>query len=53
VSTKVILLNDGPGVRCGSMGDDDRTLEKSDCDNVMVLILRMVPERLPLAWLPS
>jgi hypothetical protein len=51
--TKVILLNDGPGLLLGSMWDDYSKLEESYLDKVMVLTLRMVPERLTLEWLQS
>lgn len=49
--TKVILLNDGPGLLLGSMWDDYIKLEERHPDKVMVLTLRMVPERLTLEWL--
>jgi hypothetical protein len=49
----VILLNDGPGLLLGSMWDDYSKLEESYLDKVMVLTLRMVPERLTLEWLQS
>ncbi len=51
--TKVILLNDGPGLLLGSMWRDYVTLEDSYRDEVMVLTLRMIPERLSLKWLQA
>lgn len=52
LNVKVIFLNDGPGLILGSMWDDYAALEESHT-NVMVLTLRMIPERLTLAWLKS
>lgn len=49
--TKVILLNDGPGLLLGSMWDDYIKLEERYPDKVMVLTLRMVPVRLTIEWL--
>jgi hypothetical protein len=51
--TKVIFLNDGPGLLLGSMWDDYAKLERSEKGKVLVLTLRMVPERLTLEWLRS
>lgn len=51
LGTKVILLNDGPGLLLGSMWNDYIKLEASYPDRVMVLTLRMVPDRLTLDWL--
>jgi hypothetical protein len=51
LGTKVILLNDGPGLLLGSMWNDYIKLEESHPDKVMVLTLRMVPERLTVDWL--
>lgn len=53
LKTKVIFLNDGPGLLLGSMWDDYTTLERSYPDKIMVLTLRMVPERITLEWLRS
>ncbi|MDW8214435.1 MAG: bstEII [Roseiflexaceae bacterium] len=53
LKTKVILLNDGPGLLLGSMWDDYIKLEDRYPDKVMVLTLRMVPERLSLEWLQA
>jgi hypothetical protein len=49
--TKVILLNDGPGLLLGSMWNDYSKLENSHVGEVLVATLRMVPERLTLNWL--
>jgi len=49
--TKVIFLNDGPGLLLGSMWDDYAHLEKSWPRLVQVVTLRMVRERLTLDWL--
>jgi len=51
LKTKVIFLNDGPGLLLGTMWDDYAKLEKSSSDKIMVLTLRMFPERLTLNWL--
>jgi hypothetical protein len=51
--TKVIFLNDGPGLMLGTMWDDYARLERSEKGKVLVLTLRMVPERLTLDWLRS
>ena len=51
--TKVIFLNDGPGLLLGSMWNDYAYLEELYPGRVMVTTLRMVPERLTLEWLES
>lgn len=53
LKTKVIFINDGPGLLLGSMWDDYAALERSWYNKIMVLTLRMVPERITLAWLRS
>lgn len=53
LKTKVIFLNDGPGLLLGTMWDDYAKLEQSWPGKIMVLTLRMVPERLTLDWLRS
>lgn len=50
---KVIFVNDGPGLLLGSMWDDYAALERSWPSKIMVLTLRMISERLTLAWLQS
>lgn len=49
--TKVIFVNDGPGLLLGSMWNDYSKLEKINPDKVMVLTLRMFNERLTADWL--
>lgn len=49
--TKVIFLNDGPGLLLGSMWDDYATLEKSWPGKILVTTLRMIPERITPDWL--
>ena len=43
--TKVIFINDGPGLLLGSMWNDYACLERSRPGKIMVATLRMVPER--------
>lgn len=49
--TKVIFLNDGPGLLLGTMWNDYSNLEKIDPDRIMVLTLRMCYDRLTEEWL--
>lgn len=51
MNTKMIFLNDGPGLLLGSMWDDYAALEDRWPGKIVVLTLRMVPERLELSWL--
>lgn len=51
LNTKLIFLNDGPGLLIGSMWNDYSTLEKSWHGKIMVLTLRMVTERITKEWL--
>ncbi len=53
LKTKVIFLNDGPGLLLGSMWNDYARLERSWPGKIIVVTLRMVPERLTMAWLNS
>lgn len=53
LKTKVIFLNDGPGLLLGTMWSDYAKLEKSSADKIIVLTLRMVSERLTANWLMS
>ena len=53
LQTKVIFLNDGPGLLLGTMWDDYARLEQSWPSKIMVLTLRMLPARLTLDWLLS
>lgn len=50
---KVLFMNDGPGLLLGSMWDDYASLEGRNTRRIMVLTLRMLPERLTLDWLRS
>lgn len=50
---KVIFVNDGPGLLLGSMWDDYAALESRWPGKIMVLTLRMAPDRLTLAWLKA
>lgn len=51
--TKVIFLNDGPGLLLGTMWDDYSKIEERYPNEVMVLTLRMMEERLTMEWLRS
>ncbi|MCT7951342.1 hypothetical protein NG798_16190 [Ancylothrix sp. C2] len=53
LKTKIIFLNDGPGLLLGSMWNDYANIERSSPDKIIVLTLRMVPERITLEWLRS
>jgi hypothetical protein len=53
LNTKVIFLNDGPGLLLGSMWSDYSDIEKRWKDKIMVLTLRMVSERLTKKWLEN
>lgn len=53
LKTKVIFLNDGPGLLLGSMWDDYASLEKQWPGRVKVVTLRMVTDRITLDWLRS
>lgn len=51
--TKVIFINDGPGLLLGSMWEDYARLERSRPGKILVATLRMVPERITREWLLS
>jgi hypothetical protein len=51
--TKVIFVNDGPGLLLGSMWKDYANLEASWRGKVQIVTLRMVPERITREWLLS
>jgi len=51
--TKVIFINDGPGLLLGSMWNDYARLERSHRGRILVATLRMVPERITPEWLLS
>ncbi|MGO8835874.1 MAG: bstEII [Limisphaerales bacterium] len=51
--TKVIFINDGPGLLLGSMWDDYAKLENSRPGKILVATLRMVSNRITREWLLS
>ncbi|MCH8998672.1 MAG: hypothetical protein IID48_10510 [Proteobacteria bacterium] len=57
VPLQVLFVNDGPGLLLGSMWDDYARLESDNIVDdelrVMVVTLKMVPERLTEAWIES
>lgn len=53
INTKIIFVNDGPGLLLGSMWNDYAKLEQSREGKIMVLTLRMMAERLTIEWLIS
>ncbi|MGI4870671.1 MAG: bstEII [Janthinobacterium lividum] len=53
LDTKVIFINDGPGLLLGSMWSDYTKLEASWKGRIMVATLRMLQERITPDWLYS
>ncbi len=53
LKTKVIFLNDGPGLLLGSMWKDYAHIDEAWGNRVKVATLRMFPERVTLKWLKS
>lgn len=51
LNTKVIFLNDGPGLLLGSMWEDYSRIEERYPEEVKVITLRMIDERLTESWL--
>lgn len=51
LNTKVIFLNDGPGLLLGSMWEDYSRIEERHPNEVKVITLRMIEERLEESWL--
>lgn len=51
LKTKVIFINDGPGLLLGTMWEDYSKIEERYPGEVMVLTLRMIEERLTESWL--
>lgn len=51
LNTKLIFVNDGPGLLLGSMWNDYVALEESWPDKIKVVTLRMIRERITLDWL--
>lgn len=50
LKTKVIFVNDGPGLLLGSMWNDYGYIEEYS-ERIMVITLRMIPDRISLQWL--
>ncbi len=50
--TKIIFVNDGPGLLLGSMWNDYSYIENSS-DDIIVVTLRMIIERITIEWLKS
>lgn len=53
LNTKLIFINDGPGLLLGSMWNDYTKLEESWKGRIMVATLRMVTDRITEEWLKS
>ena len=53
LKTKIIFVNDGPGLLLGSMWDDYVKLESSWPGKIAVISLRMLVERITEDWLRS
>lgn len=51
LKTKIIFLNDGPGLLLGSMWEDYSRIEERHPDEVRVVTLRMIDERITHSWL--
>lgn len=51
LTTKVIFLNDGPGLLLGSMWEDYARIEERYPNEVKVITLRMIEERLSKEWI--
>jgi hypothetical protein len=52
LNIKVIFVNDGPGLLLGSMWDDYSYIEETSGD-ILVVTLRMIPERISEEWLKN
>ncbi len=53
LQTKVVFVNDGPGLLLGTMWNDYASIEDRWPGRVKVVTLRMVPERITADWLRS
>ncbi|MEA3309203.1 MAG: bstEII [Chloroflexota bacterium] len=53
LKTRMIFLNDGPGLLLGSMWRDYAALEERWPGKIKVVTLRMVPERITYQWLQA
>ena len=51
-TSEIIFVNDGPGLLLGSMWDDYSYIEEVS-DDIKVVTLRMISERITLEWLNS
>ena len=51
LKTKVIFVNDGPGLLLGSMWEDYARIEERYPNEVKVITLRMIEECLTASWL--
>jgi len=51
LKTKIIFLNDGPGLLLGSMWDDCSDIEQRWKNKIVVTTLRMVPYRINREWI--
>lgn len=51
--TKILFLNDGPGLMLGSMWRDYALIEQRWPGRILVFTLRMLPERVTMTWLRS
>ncbi len=51
LKTKIIFLNDGPGLLLGSMWEDYCHIEERYPNEIKVITLRMIEERLTESWL--
>lgn len=53
LSTKVLFVNDGPGLLLGTMWEDYSRIEERNPNRIKVLTLRMISERLTSEWLTT
>ena len=53
ISLKVMFLNDGPGLLLGSMWNDYAYIENIAPDDIKVVTLRMITDRISMEWLRS
>jgi len=51
LNTKIIFLNDGPGLLLGSMWDDYSDIEQRWKHKIIVTTLRMIPVRINREWI--
>lgn len=53
LKTKLLFMNDGPGLLLGSMWDDYAAIEERWPGKIMIFTLRMMSERITTDWLRS